>query len=112
MCADDEPVILVLMEHVYEPKPTTHLRTWDHYQRIEAHVNVFYHETANGLLKCPENCTAATTIQEKLLKYSTMIVPETTGHGANADDVGDQSVAMSAACVKESKKTGWKKFLW
>ncbi|XP_030260243.1 uncharacterized protein LOC115573565 [Sparus aurata] len=81
---DDKDVILVLMHHVREPKPTTNIRTWTAYEKVVLHVHVFYHETNNGLLTCPQNNDAFSLIWNKLLKYKT---PDTSG---NALGVGDE----------------------
>lgn len=81
---DDKDVILVLMHHVREPKPTTNIRTWTAYEKVVLHVHVFYHETNNGLILCPQNNDASSLIWNKLLKYKT---PDTSG---NALGVGDE----------------------
>uniref|UniRef100_A0A1A7XA63 Si:ch211-245h14.1 n=2 Tax=Iconisemion striatum TaxID=60296 RepID=A0A1A7XA63_9TELE len=66
----DEPVILVLMHRTLEVKHTPLRRMWSHYSNIVLHVNVFYHETVFGLLRCQENKAAVSWIQSKLLDYS------------------------------------------
>ncbi|XP_031721984.1 uncharacterized protein LOC116393625 isoform X2 [Anarrhichthys ocellatus] len=63
---DDKPVILVLMHHTHEVRPTS-MRTWRDDARVVLHVNVFYHETV-GLLKCERNDAAVTEIQTKLME--------------------------------------------
>lgn len=67
----DEPVILVLMHHTLDIKHSATRRTWSDYPNIVLHVNIFYHETARGLLRCPENNAAVVQIQNKLLEYCT-----------------------------------------
>ncbi|XP_044024588.1 uncharacterized protein LOC122862851 isoform X2 [Siniperca chuatsi] len=66
----DKPVILVLMHHTHEVKYTTSRRTWNYDTKVVLHVNVFYHETVRGLLKCPENDHAVSEIRNKLLEYN------------------------------------------
>ncbi|XP_026173774.1 uncharacterized protein LOC113136882 isoform X2 [Mastacembelus armatus] len=66
---DEKDIILVLMHHMYEAKSTTFGRTWNDYPNIKFHVNIFYHETANGLLKCSQNDEAVTKIRKKLMEY-------------------------------------------
>ncbi|XP_034556088.1 uncharacterized protein LOC117824654 isoform X3 [Notolabrus celidotus] len=69
---DDKPVILVLMHHSQEPKFTTSVKTWDldsQITNIILHVSVFYHEMEPGLLKCQENDTAVSCIQNKILEF-------------------------------------------
>ncbi|KAM4713112.1 uncharacterized protein FYW61_020234 [Anableps anableps] len=67
----DEPVILVLMHHTLDIKHTATRRTWSDYSNIVLHVNIFYHKTVHGLLKCQENNAAVIQIQNKLLEYCT-----------------------------------------
>ncbi|XP_036003491.1 uncharacterized protein LOC118556541 [Fundulus heteroclitus] len=66
-----EPVILVLMHHTLDSKHTATRRTWSDFSNIVLHVNVFFHETAQGLLRCQENNAAVIQIQNKLLEYCT-----------------------------------------
>ncbi|XP_038149228.1 uncharacterized protein LOC119788704 [Cyprinodon tularosa] len=66
-----EPVILVLMHHTLDFKHMTTRRTWSDDLNIVLHVNIFYHETAHGLLRCQENYKAVIQIQNKLLEYCT-----------------------------------------
>ncbi|XP_040921158.1 uncharacterized protein si:ch211-245h14.1 [Toxotes jaculatrix] len=66
---DDKPVILVLMHHTRDPKCTTSRRTWTDGTHVVSQVNVFYHETKNGLLKCEQNDAAASEIRKELLKH-------------------------------------------
>lgn len=40
------------------------------HSNVVLQVNVFYHETARGLLRCQENAAAVSQIQNKLLQYS------------------------------------------
>ncbi|XP_060946952.1 uncharacterized protein LOC133024025 isoform X2 [Limanda limanda] len=66
----DNPVILVKMHHVCEPKSSLCLNTSIDDRNNVLQVNVFYHETFPGLLKCELNDTAVSQIQHELLKYS------------------------------------------
>lgn len=68
--AGDEPVILVSMHHTLEVKHTKLRRTRSAYSNVVLQVDVFYHETERGLLRCQENSAAVAWIQNKLLEYS------------------------------------------
>ncbi|KAM8725412.1 uncharacterized protein AB9X84_002206 isoform 2-T3 [Acanthopagrus schlegelii] len=83
---DDKDIILVLMHHMREPKPTTNIRTWNDYKQVVLHVHVFYHETNNGLLSCQQNNDAVLKIQSELLNYS---IPRFQATSGNAQGVGD-----------------------
>lgn len=71
---DDKPVILVLMHHNLEP--TSSLRSWNDHPNVVLQVHVFFHETKSGLLTCKENSFAISAVRNKLLEYSTLIIPE------------------------------------
>ncbi|KAM4521881.1 uncharacterized protein PAE49_001818 isoform 3-T4 [Odontesthes bonariensis] len=64
----EKPVILVLMHHSHEAKPSTSRRTWDG-NHILLHVDVFYHETKHGLLNCSQNEDATSAIGKELMKH-------------------------------------------
>lgn len=66
---DGKDVILVLMNFTREVKAATSIRASE-YRNVVLHVNVFYHDTMHGLLKCQENTDAVCEIQKKLLEYS------------------------------------------
>lgn len=66
---DDKPIILVLMNHSYQPRSVPTQRTWEGFPNIEWFVNVFYHETKPGLIDCVENDQAIQQIQQKLQLY-------------------------------------------
>lgn len=85
---DDKPVILVLMHHAYEPKPTTSVRTWTTGREAVLHVDVFYHETVHGLITCSQNNLAVSNLQNKLLEYVTPRCQDTSG---NAQVMGTDS---------------------
>lgn len=70
---DNKPVILVLMHHALEP---TSQRSWEGHPSVVLQVHVFFHDTKSGLLTCTENSVAITAIRNKLLEYSTLIIPE------------------------------------
>ncbi|XP_069570542.1 uncharacterized protein [Brachyistius frenatus] len=76
---DDKPVILVVMHHVREAKPVTAVRTWSSHYKVVLYVNVFYHDTMGGLLKCQQNSDAASEIQKELLKHGTKTPYNTSG---------------------------------
>ncbi|XP_069014532.1 uncharacterized protein [Embiotoca jacksoni] len=75
----DKPVILVVMHHVREAKPVTAVRTWSSHYKVVLYVNVFYHDTTGGLLKCQQNSDAASEIQKELLKHGTKTPYNTSG---------------------------------
>lgn len=79
MSTDDKPVILVLMHHEYEPKPRASLRPFDNYRNVVLHVNISYHESKPGLIRCAENSTAISTIRNKLVQYATLKHRDTRG---------------------------------
>ncbi|XP_036943318.1 uncharacterized protein LOC119013071 [Acanthopagrus latus] len=83
---DDKDIILVLMHHMREPKPTTNIRTWNDYKQVVLYVHVFYHETNHGLLTCQQNNDAVLKIQSELLNYS---IPRFQATSGNAQGVGD-----------------------
>lgn len=90
---DDKPVILVLMHHAYEQRPTTSVKTWTTGREAVLHVDVFYHETSHGLIACSQNCSAVSSLQNKLLEYVTIRCHDTSGnaHGVGADGGLDRS---------------------
>lgn len=53
--ADENPIILVLMNHSHEPQCVATKKTWDDYPNIAMFVHVFFHETESGLIKCQQN---------------------------------------------------------
>lgn len=92
---DDKPVILVLMHHMREVKFTTSGRTWPEDAKVVLYVNVFYHETTPGLLKCDQNNTAVAEIGNKLLECFNLRKDATTsGRGGNykSSDVANSSI--------------------
>lgn len=60
------PVVLVLMHHSHEAKHIASVKTWAESFQILLHVNVFYHDKANGLIACKENDEAISAIRDKL----------------------------------------------
>ncbi|XP_059212384.1 uncharacterized protein LOC131991101 isoform X2 [Centropristis striata] len=77
----NKPVILVLMHHSHVVKHTTSMRTWSPDDRVVLHVNVFYHETVRGLLKCEENNAAVSQIFSKLMERFDQGSNNTSGNG-------------------------------
>ncbi|KAM6915119.1 uncharacterized protein FYW49_010027 [Xenentodon cancila] len=76
----DEPVILVLMHCTHEAEHAASTRKWSGHSNVVLQVNVFYQETARGLLRCQGNAAAVSQIQSKLLEYSVLTsVPSITG---------------------------------
>ncbi|XP_024860124.1 uncharacterized protein LOC108231766 [Kryptolebias marmoratus] len=64
-----EPVILVLMHHCHEAKHVASVKTWAENLDVALHVNVFYHESLQGLVQCKENEDAISAIRQKLLGF-------------------------------------------
>ena len=66
---ETEPIIVVLMHHGHIVKvvPKVNLP----YYKAALVVNVFFHETIPGLLKCPQNDEAIASIKAKLQSLST-----------------------------------------
>lgn len=75
---DNKPVILVLMHHYPEPRYLANRKTWEDYPNIELFVNVFYHDSVPGLIKCENNDKAIHHIKEKLAEIYTKNNPETS----------------------------------
>ena len=66
-----KPVILVLMHHTRDVEYSTDGRRWsDEYDNVVLDVHVLFHETENGLLRCPNNDLAVNQIQKELQKHS------------------------------------------
>ncbi|KAF7650596.1 hypothetical protein LDENG_00123340 [Lucifuga dentata] len=90
----DKPVILVLMHHSYSPRTTASLRTWaQSTNTIKLDVNVFYHETVKGLIKCDQNEQGVREIHTELLSLA----------GLNKENSGDIS---SAGATRGSRSVG------
>lgn len=67
----NKPVILVAMYHTLDTDFSTDLRRWSSiYQNVVFDVDVLFHETVSGLLKCPQNEEVALKIYKVLKKYS------------------------------------------
>lgn len=75
---DNKPIILVLMHHYPEPRYVTNRKTWEDYPNIELFVNVFYHDSVSGLIKCEVNDEAIHQMKEKLVEIYTKNNPGTT----------------------------------
>ncbi|XP_029353061.1 uncharacterized protein LOC115038318 isoform X2 [Echeneis naucrates] len=64
-----KPVILVVMHHEREARNEMNARYMEkHAENVLIMVNVFFHETMHGLVKCKENDDAAYQIRQQLLK--------------------------------------------
>ncbi|CAL9692252.1 unnamed protein product [Knipowitschia caucasica] len=63
----DKPIILVAMHHMHSPSGLPPPRT---NSKVVLGVNVFFHETANGLLPCSQNESALNDMKVKLHDYS------------------------------------------
>lgn len=98
MMADNTPVILVLMHHTREPKCTNSAKTWLSEHVDVSTVDVFYHDTMNGLLQCTQNNQAVLTIQDKLLKHTS--AGHDVSEGMDVDRRGNDTAS-----------TGWSSFL-
>ncbi|XP_039980673.1 uncharacterized protein si:ch211-245h14.1 isoform X7 [Xiphias gladius] len=92
---DDKPVILVLMHHKREATYTPSAKKWAH---VLLQVDVFYHETQPGLLKCQQNDEAVSEIRKELLKHSSQrckYTSEGSLPGAGIPDNRGQTMASS-----------------
>ncbi|XP_020774775.2 uncharacterized protein LOC110155057 isoform X1 [Boleophthalmus pectinirostris] len=66
--SSEKPLIVVAMHHMHTPTSLPAPKTrFIH----DLGVNVFFHETVNGLLNCPQNEAAITEMKTKLFEYST-----------------------------------------
>lgn len=65
----DKPVILVMMHHSHKAQTPPTVKPCIH--AVMLVVNVFFHETVLGLLKCPQNDEAIVSMQTKLQLFST-----------------------------------------
>lgn len=83
---DNKPVILVLMHHTREAKYTSSVKTWLPDGRDVFPVDVFYHETTNGLLRCDQNNQAVFKIGAELRKHTS------TKHSVSADTEVERSL--------------------
>lgn len=67
----DKHVLLVVMYHTLHEDHSSDLRRWsDRYENVVCEVDVLFHETVPGLLKCPQNNGAIKQIEETLRKHS------------------------------------------
>lgn len=64
-----KPVILVMMHHSRKAQTPPTVKPCIH--AVMLVVNVFFHETVPGLLKCPQNDEAIVSMQAKLQLFST-----------------------------------------
>ncbi|XP_039674337.1 uncharacterized protein LOC120570159 isoform X2 [Perca fluviatilis] len=65
-----KPVILVLMHHTRDPDYSTDVRRWfETFQNVVLDVDVLFHQTQPGLLRCSRNDRAVRLIQEELKKH-------------------------------------------
>lgn len=65
-----KPVILVMMHHSRNAQTSPIVKP-QCYHNVVLVVNVFFHETVPGLLKCPQNDEAMLSVQTKLQLFST-----------------------------------------
>ncbi|KAM9754873.1 uncharacterized protein ACNS7B_007606 [Menidia menidia] len=67
--AGDKPVILVLMHHTTDIDFTTTKKKWkEKYERVQLDVEVLFHRTEGGLLRCEKNQKAVKEIKDFLKK--------------------------------------------
>lgn len=83
----------MLMHHYPEPRCIPNRKTWEDYPNIEFFVNVFYHDSVSGLIKCEENDQAIDHIKGKLAEIYTRNNPETSKTAQWLRPEGDQAVA-------------------
>ncbi|KAM9754435.1 uncharacterized protein ACNS7B_007381 [Menidia menidia] len=65
--AGDKPVILVLMHHTRDIDFTTARKKWkEKYEQVQLDVEVLFHKSKKGLLKCEKNKQAVEEIKNVL----------------------------------------------
>lgn len=70
LSSGDRPVLLVVMYHTLHVEHSSDLRRWsNNYKNVKFHVDVLFHETVPGLLKCPQNKDAIELIKKTLKSY-------------------------------------------
>eukprot|EP00066_Takifugu_rubripes_P021013 XP_011610279.1 PREDICTED: uncharacterized protein LOC101068258 isoform X2 [Takifugu rubripes] len=72
---DNKPVILVLMHHFYQPKFTSSPRILKDHPNVVLTVQVLVERLKFRLSTCRENNAAIFRIRDKLLEYSTPMIP-------------------------------------
>ncbi|CAG5958616.1 unnamed protein product [Menidia menidia] len=67
--AGDKPVILVVMHHTRDIDFTTTRKEWkDKYERVQLDVEVLFHRSEGGLLRCEKNKQAVKQMRKKIKK--------------------------------------------
>ncbi|CAG5958605.1 unnamed protein product, partial [Menidia menidia] len=65
--AGDKPVILVVMHHTRDINFTTTRKKWkDKYKRVQLDVEVLFHRSEGGLLRCEKNKQAVEDIRRNV----------------------------------------------
>lgn len=80
------------MHHYPQPHYIANRKTWEDYPNIELFVNVLYHDSVPGLIKCEQNDKAIHCIKEKLAEIYTKNNPETSKTAPWLRPEGDQAV--------------------
>lgn len=66
----DKPAVLVTMHHTFNPNYVcSSYNTSSSQANIVEHVNVFFHDSQQGLLKCVSNDHAISKLQSVLYQY-------------------------------------------
>lgn len=97
--ADKDPLILVLMNHSYEPQCVTTQKTWPDYPNIKMFVHVFYHDSMDGLIKCHENEDAV----EKMAAFCAEIVQDNSYAEPACENKMDRPVEDSRSNKSDKK---------
>lgn len=79
-----------MMHHKREPKISSSLRPWSDSKNVVLAVNVFFHETVQGLLRCEENEEEVRKIHAVLMMFRVK----------RQDNGGDVSSAGSGSNAK------------
>ncbi|XP_071335048.1 uncharacterized protein [Trachinotus anak] len=95
---NDKPVILVLMHHTRQSRFTNSLQLQFRGTYTVLQVNVFYHDSIHGLVKCEQNNQAVSLIRKELLKHKSLASKDTSaGHGAHANMGVERGRSSSAS---------------
>lgn len=79
LCAGNKDIILVVMHHTRKTNYSTSGTGWSQiFPNVILHVDVLFHETERGLLRCQKNAQAVCQIQQGLQKHNDISEPTNT----------------------------------
>ncbi|CAJ1077627.1 uncharacterized protein LOC117824654 isoform X4 [Xyrichtys novacula] len=99
---DEKHILLVSMHHSLGPTVTPSTRTWVDYPNIKLHVNVFFHETQNGLIMCHENDDSVSAISNELQKFCPLRNEDTTEQNNQGTTVAKKAKSDGEGSDKQS----------